>query len=214
MKIYEVVEKLSIKTTKSDVAKMQSIHAKMKQAAASGDADTGFQAGAELGDMLMNKVYPDMLQVGAYIVNELEKACAKYSKKDPKWNEACKELPQTKMAILKQIHGQGLKPFQGTKKSGEKIVNIFGKSYIVPANTQPTNSRMGIDPNTQNDDLPLVPKEGIGEQTNASSIATVSGNVGTMQSRSMYNADGTMKNGVDYDNLLGGKKKAKKTRKA
>ena len=28
----------------------------------------------------------------------------------------------------------------------------------------------------------LYPKEGIGEQTNASSIATVSGNVGTMQS--------------------------------
>jgi len=193
MKIYEVVEKLSIKTTKSDVAKMQSIHAKMKQAAASGDADTGFQAGAELGDMLMNKVYPDMLQVGAYIVNELEKACAKYSKKDPKWNQACKELPQTKMAILKQIHGQGLKPFQGTQKRGEKIINIFGKSYIVPANTQP---------------------ESMGEQTNASSIATVSGNVGTMQSRSMYNADGTMKNGADFGNLLGGKKKAKKTRKA
>jgi len=193
MKIYEVVEKLSIKTTKADVAKMQSIHAKMKQAAASGDADTGFQAGAELGDMLMNKVYPDLLQVGAYIVNELEKACAKYSKKDPKWNQACKDLPQTKMAILKQIHGQGLKPFQGTQKRGEKIINIFGKSYIVPANTQP---------------------ESMGEQTNASSIATVSGNVGTMQSRSMYNADGTMKNGADFGNLLGGKKKAKKTRKA
>ena len=133
MKVYEVVEKLSIKTTKADVAKMKDINARMQQAARTGDADAGFRAGAELGDILQNKLYPDLLAVGAYIVNELEKACAKYSKKDPKWNQACKELPQTKMAILKQIHGQGLKPFQGSKKSGEKIVNIFGKSYVVPA---------------------------------------------------------------------------------
>tara|TARA_B100000212_G_scaffold242110_1_gene184581 strand:+ start:441 stop:1334 length:894 start_codon:yes stop_codon:yes gene_type:complete len=54
----------------------------------------------------------------------------------------------------------------------------------------------------------------IPENTNASSIATVSGNVGPMQSRNMYNADGTMKNGADFGNLLGGKKKSKKTKKA
>ena len=52
------------------------------------------------------------------------------------------------------------------------------------------------------------------EDTTASSIATVNGNVGTMQSRSMYNADGTMKNGADYGNLLGGKKKTTKKKKA
>ena len=51
--------------------------------------------------------------------------------------------------------------------------------------------------------------------TGASSIATVSGNVGGQpQSRTMYNADGTMKNGVDYGNLLGGKKKRTKKKKA
>ena len=52
--------------------------------------------------------------------------------------------------------------------------------------------------------------------TSASSIATVSGNVGTMRSRNMYNADGTMANALDYGNLLGGAakpKKKKKTRK-
>ena len=48
----------------------------------------------------------------------------------------------------------------------------------------------------------------------ASSIATVSGNVGTMRSRNMYNADGTMKNGLEYGNLLGGKKKPKKNKQA
>ena len=81
MNVFEVVEKLSIKTTKADVAKMKDINARMQQAAKTGDADAGFMAGAELGDILQNKLYPDLLAVGAYIVNELEKACAKYSKK-------------------------------------------------------------------------------------------------------------------------------------
>ena len=110
MNVFEVVEKISIKTSQADVAKMKDINARMQQALKTGDADAGFMAGAELGDILQNKLYPDLLAVSAYIVNELEKGCAKYSKKDPKWNQACKELPQTKMAILKQIHGQGLKP--------------------------------------------------------------------------------------------------------
>jgi len=49
----------------------------------------------------------------------------------------------------------------------------------------------------------------------ASSIATVVGNVGGRpQSRNMYNADGTMKNGLEYGNLLGGKKKSKKNKQA
>lgn len=49
----------------------------------------------------------------------------------------------------------------------------------------------------------------------ASSVATVSGNVGGRpQSRNMYNADGTMKNGLEYGNLLGGKKKSKKKKQA
>jgi hypothetical protein len=48
----------------------------------------------------------------------------------------------------------------------------------------------------------------------ASSVATVSGNVGRTQSRNMYNADGTMKNGLEYGNLLGGKKKSNKKKQA
>ena len=47
----------------------------------------------------------------------------------------------------------------------------------------------------------------------ASSIATVSGNVGRMQTRSMYNPDGTMKNGLEFSNLLGGGAKPKKKKK-
>ena len=203
MRLREITlrKELGIKITQADVAKMKNINATIQKALKSGNAqdlEAGEGAAKELHNILINKMVPDMMQIGAYIVTQLEKGCATYSKKDPAWAQACKELPQIRTEILRGIHGQGLKPFQGTKKSGEKIVNIFGKSYIVPANVQPANAQ----------------PESIGEQTNASSIATVSGNVGTMQSRSMYNADGTMKNGVDYDNLLGGKKKAKKTRKA
>jgi len=44
----------------------------------------------------------------------------------------------------------------------------------------------------------------------SSSIASVPSGVGAMQSRNMYNADGTMKNGVEYGNLLGGKTKKNK----
>jgi hypothetical protein len=53
-------------------------------------------------------------------------------------------------------------------------------------------------------------------ENTASSIAVVTGNLGPMQSRNMYNADGTMKNGLEFANILGGgskPKKKKKTRK-
>ena len=316
MNVFEVVEKLSIKTTKADVAKMKDINARMQQAAKTGDADAGFMAGAELGDILQNKLYPDLLAVGAYIVNELEKACAKYSKKDPKWNQACKELPQTKMAILKQIHGQGLKPFQGSKKSGEKIVNIFGKSYIVPAGASKQNVGEAYDPKhghdsnshvvkhkddngkaywavynhnkgkggkivktfysekgasefaRKNHDALMSDKIKANEDMNAivakqgkkkhgqkymdaaramaqkkgrkltpderdklrdkhsdnrkKANETVAGDVGSiaqsmnkgnMVRRNIYNADGTMKNGLDFGNLLGGSSKPKKAKK-
>ena len=48
----------------------------------------------------------------------------------------------------------------------------------------------------------------------ASSVASVPGGMGGTQSRNMYNADGTMKNGLEYGNLLGGKKKSKKKKQA
>jgi hypothetical protein len=48
----------------------------------------------------------------------------------------------------------------------------------------------------------------------ASSVASVPGAMSGTQSRNMYNADGTMKNGLEYGNLLGGKKKSKKKKQA
>ena len=52
--------------------------------------------------------------------------------------------------------------------------------------------------------------------TSAGAVASVSGNLGPMQSRNMDNTDGTIKNGLEFANLLGGAakpKKKKKTRK-
>lgn len=55
----------------------------------------------------------------------------------------------------------------------------------------------------------------IGETTTASgSIAVAVKPVGKMQSRTMYNADGTMKNALDSDKLMAGKKKSKKNKQA
>ena len=55
----------------------------------------------------------------------------------------------------------------------------------------------------------------LSETTTASgSIAVAVKPVGKPQSRTMYNADGTMKNGLEYGNLLGGKKKSKKNKQA
>jgi len=49
-------------------------------------------------------------------------------------------------------------------------------------------------------------------ETTAGSIAAVSAPVGGMQKR-QYNADGTMKNALDSDSLMAGKKKASKKSK-
>ena len=55
----------------------------------------------------------------------------------------------------------------------------------------------------------------LGETTTASgSIAVAVKPVGKMQSRTMYNADGTMKNALDGDKLMAGKKKSKKNKQA
>ena len=129
MKIFEVTETIITRTTKADIAKMKNINANVQQAMARGDADAGFKAGAELGDMLMNKVYPDMLQVLTKMVNELEKACKKYAN-DPRWAQACKELPKVKADLKKQrmaTYGQG----QGRQDVGETTVTSAGDVAVV-----------------------------------------------------------------------------------
>ncbi len=52
------------------------------------------------------------------------------------------------------------------------------------------------------------------ETTSSGSIAVAVKPVGKMQSRTMYNTDGTMKNALDGDKLMAGKKKPKKNKQA
>jgi hypothetical protein len=203
MKVNEILVEFQPRTTKADVAKMKNINANVQQAMANGDADAGFEAGAELGDMLMNKVYPDMLQVITKMVNELEIACRKYAK-DPRWAKACKELPKIKAELKAQrmtTYGQG----QGRQDVGEGRLKSkkYKKSYKAAKSSGRRKKKK------LRDDVSET-ATGMG----AASVATVSANVGPMVKRNMYNADGTMKNGIDYGNLLGGKKKTKKKQKA
>ena len=51
------------------------------------------------------------------------------------------------------------------------------------------------------------------ETTTAGSVATAAQPMGQMISRSMYNKDGTMKNGLDFQNVVGGPSKPKKAKK-
>ena len=54
----------------------------------------------------------------------------------------------------------------------------------------------------------------LGETTSSGNIAVAVKPVGKMQSTTMYNADGTMKNALDGDKLMAGKKKPKKNKQA
>ena len=98
MRLREITlrKELGIKISQADVAKMKNINATIQKALKSGNAqdlEAGEGAAKELHNILINKMVPDMMQIGAYIVTQLEKGCATYSKKDPAWAQACKELP-------------------------------------------------------------------------------------------------------------------------
>lgn len=110
MKIYEILQEFKAQTTKADVAKAKEIAANVKQANAKGDAMAAMSAGAELGDMLMNKTMPDMIRFMEYAVRELDKACKKFAN-DPNWAEQCEQMPQLKaelVAMKKQAMKDGV----------------------------------------------------------------------------------------------------------
>ena len=127
MKVYEILKEFKAQTTKADVAKAKQIAANVKQANAKGDAMAAMSAGAELGDMLMNKTMPDMIRFMEYAVRELDKACKKFAN-DPNWAEQCKQMPQLKaelVAMKKQAMKDGVK--LGRQDVGEgDILNTLG----------------------------------------------------------------------------------------
>jgi len=246
-----------VQTTQDDLAKMKQISANVQKANQQGDAGAAMQAGAELGDMLTNKVYPDMLKVIDKMVRELEVACKKYAS-DPNWAEQCKQLPQIK-ADLEANKRQAMKkgmPYgrqdvdedaskgaailaridmaldgSGLKRQGFELVkdtNSFTRGSITrEAEAAIRNSLAkakamlgGVEPE---DPKPTISKAditdkdfGVGEgmyETTSSSIAVAPVAVGnTMQKR---NPDGTAVNAQDQNtNLMGGKKKPNKKKKA
>jgi hypothetical protein len=110
MKVNEIITEFKAQTTQADVAKAKQIAANVKQANATGDADAAMAAGAALGNMLMDKVMPDMIRFMDYAVRELEKSCKKYAN-DPNWAEECKKMPQLKAdlaAMKKQAMQDGV----------------------------------------------------------------------------------------------------------
>ena len=110
MKVNEILKEFKAQTTQADVAKAKQIAANVKQANAKGDAMAAMSAGAELGDMLMNKTMPDMIRFMEYAVRELDKACKKFAN-DPNWAEQCKQMPQLKadlVAMKKQAMKDGV----------------------------------------------------------------------------------------------------------
>jgi len=262
MKIYEILKEFQTRTTKDDIAKVRQIGANVKQANARGDADAAMRAGDGLGEILMNKVFPDMLKVIDKMVRELEVACKKYAN-DPAWAEQCKQLPQIKAGLeankrqamkdgvplgrqdvgegdilntlgpaIRAIHMKDPEKEKRLKQQKQKTTtddmftaaimdliqsNKGNKEAIIAGFRDMIKNMDGFSDWYRDNSDGLAGKtlmKAVSESTTSDSVATVVGNVGTTQSRNMYNADGTMKNGLEYGNLLGGKKKSKKKKQA
>jgi len=80
---------------------------------------------------------------------------------------------------------------------------------------QELQTEFGIVPRIAQQAINMV-VAGLVETTSAGSVAAVAAPMGKLQKRNMYNADGTMKNALDTDSLLGGSspKKNKTSKKA
>jgi len=199
MKVFEVLQENTVQS------RLQSIGQKIRQAQISGDATAVMQAGAEMEPILKNEIMPGMYRVLDQFIRGMEEAL----EKDPNHPDAERvrqELPKLK-AELEQSKRDSMQA--GMANLGRQDVGegrLKSKSYKKSYKAAKASGRRRM--KSLRDDVNET-ATGMG----ASSIASVSGNVGTMQGRNMYNADGTMKNGVDFDNLLGGKKKTKKKTK-
>jgi len=173
MKIFEVTDSAGTNhagnmTNDQMVQKAKTVKAKLDKAEATGDADLLFSTGADLGELLMNNLYPKMLKFTDIMLIRMEKEARK-NPDNPGWQEFMKELGPLKAKLAQQ------------KKELMKKGMPLGR-------------------------------QDVGETT-AGAVASVAQPMGKMMSRNMYNADGTMKNGLDHGNILGGPAKPKKTKK-
>ena len=98
---------------------------------------------------------------------------------------------------------------QGKKKHGQKYMDA------ARAMAQEKGRKLTPDERDKLRDKHSDNRKNANETISAGSIASVAQNMnsGNIISRNMYNKNGTMKNGLDYGNILGGPSKPKKAKK-
>ena len=98
---------------------------------------------------------------------------------------------------------------QGKKKHGQKYMDA------ARAMAQEKGRKLTPDERDKLRDKHSNNRKNANETISAGSIASVAQNMnsGNIISRNMYNKNGTMKNGLDYGNILGGPSKPKKAKK-
>ena len=82
MKVYEVVDSAGTNhagnmSNAEMVQKARTVKAKIDKAEATGDADLLFSTGADLGELLMNNLYPKMLKFTDIMLIRMEKEARK-----------------------------------------------------------------------------------------------------------------------------------------
>ena len=132
------------------------------------------------------------------------------------------EAMLAKADMLLQGTGFARKGFKIVKAAQQGMVrgSITDEALAMVKNLIAKAQAMGATDSPALDPKPTVNPADIDDKEFESMYETVAGDIGSvatplapMQRRNMYNADGTMKNGADFGNLLGGKKKSTKTKK-
>ena len=106
MKVYEVTDSAGTNhagnmSNAQMVQKARTVKAKIDKAEATGDADLLFSTGADLGELLMNNLYPKMLKFTDIMLIRMEKEARK-NPDNPGWQQFMKELGPLKAKLAQQ----------------------------------------------------------------------------------------------------------------
>ena len=106
MKVYEVTDSAGTNhagnmSNAQMLQKARTVKAKIDKAEATGDADLLFSTGADLGELLMNNLYPKMLKFTDIMLIRMEKEARK-NPDNPGWQQFMKELGPLKAKLAQQ----------------------------------------------------------------------------------------------------------------
>ena len=106
MKVYEVTDSAGTNhagnmSNAQMLQKARTVKAKIDKAEATGDADLLFSTGADLGELLMNNLYPKMLKFTDIMLIRMEKEARK-NPDNPGWQQFMKELGPLKAKPAQQ----------------------------------------------------------------------------------------------------------------